>query len=209
MMEDTYISPAFGTPGLATTLLIGNVFVVSNFPSRGLFRTTVDAYPTEAYLVLTCQTSGSFDATPVVLTPYRVTQTAWTEAGAGWTNYTGSSPWTTAGGDYDSGNPGWTTTLSSAPAPNDRVVVDVTTLAQDAYDNRSGALELLLRVTGEYSGENRYMTFHSREATNASKRPVFDFLTACATVTLSDAEVDAVTVADALVDTVTLSDAEC
>jgi hypothetical protein len=71
----------------------------------------------------------------------RLTQTAWTEAGVTWNKYDGSSDWAAAGGDYTE-----TDKASSVPpAVNNWQTWTVTTLVQDALDNRNSVLDILAK----------------------------------------------------------------
>ena len=118
---------------------------------------------TSASLVLTISSLPS-----VALPCYarRVTQTAWVEAQADWTEYSTGNNWATAGGDATATDQASFTVATSGST----TTIDLTTLAIDAYTYRSDALHLLLRSQTEpFTGG---VTWHSSEAANTAYRPV-------------------------------------
>lgn len=84
-------------------------------------------------------------------TVYRLTQPAWTQAGATWNKYDGTNNWATAGGDYSTPSVAFTSPLSGATS---YTFPDIKTIVQDAIDNRSGWLELLCRPDNESPGSS-------------------------------------------------------
>jgi hypothetical protein len=116
---------------------------------RPLLRFTLGA-PSNA-TVLTCTLSVQADMVQAPLPGHvlRVTQSGWTETGATWNRYDGTTPWTTPGGDVDaaSGIP-----FPPPAAAGPFAFPDLTALCQDALAARGGQLDLLIRQDMETPG---------------------------------------------------------
>jgi hypothetical protein len=80
---------------------------------------------------------------------WRVTQPAWTEKGATWKRYDGTTPWTTPGGVVDTKSG-----IAFAPpvAPGAFAFPNLMALCQDAIAARRGQLDLLIRQDSETPG---------------------------------------------------------
>ena len=141
----------------------GNVFrVVIRFDLSGISGIL------SATLSLTCSFVGTGGRAGKIR---RLTQ-AWTEGGVSWNTYDGVTAWATPGGDY--------TTDGEIdiifPSETGVVNYDVSSLAIDAENNRSGSLDLLLMLADEAAGDDR-ADFDSGEATTESDRPLLTVVT--------------------------------
>ena len=122
---------------------------------------------TEATLTLTEHTDGMDDEQTVRV--QRVTQ-AMTEA-ATWATYDGSNSWTSAGGDFSTDIQSDTATSGGTLTINNSKFVE---LCQDALDNRSKSLKILLATVYELGGGNsgnQRMKYNSATDSTASDRP--------------------------------------
>lgn len=163
----TYLDSSVATTnfGSSTSLLVG---VTSDkngtYYKRSLLYTSISAIPAgqtifpSSKLRLYCSVAaGSAEASSI----NRITQTAWTEAGATWNKYDGTTDWTVAGGDF-------TTPTVSFNLPTATGWLEITgssmaTFLQDAYDNRSDNVHMLLKT----DTANVYQaTFDSDDGTN-------------------------------------------
>ena len=98
---------------------------------------------------------------------YRITQEAWTEAGATWNKYDGTNNWTTAGGDYTVTD-GDSDTIAG---PSEQLVfAALKNLTDDAIANRGSLLHLIL--IGPETGEvDNYYDAKSSDDATSSTRP--------------------------------------
>ncbi|MBI3837677.1 MAG: DNRLRE domain-containing protein [Planctomycetia bacterium] len=99
----------------------------------------------------------------------RVTQQNWTEAGATWSTYNGTSNWNVPGGDTSLVNSS-TVTLAHA---GDNVVfndANVVALITDAIANRANLLQLLVKRASE-PGTQDFGAFYSSENGTPANRP--------------------------------------
>jgi len=95
----------------------------------------------------------------------RMTQAGWVELEATWNQYANGSNWTTSGGDADTTQRTTFTTIGNGEGSVD--ALDAQPHCQDALDNRSGLVRLLIRPT-----ETGWSVgWHSSDSTTASKRP--------------------------------------
>lgn len=101
----------------------------------------------------------SNDAVGRTIQAYRLTQTAWTEAGATWNKYDGTNNWSTAGGDYTVTNGA----SSVVPASSGWMTWDVTTLAQYFQANTGKIAYFIIRDNDENIAPGRGCQFHSSE----------------------------------------------
>lgn len=98
--------------------------------------------------------------------------TAWTESGATWNKYDGVNAWPVngVGGDWDSEMEAICTQINGAVD----LLFDITAHVEDAMANRSGVLNLLLKITGVDCNGNpnfRHRYYSSDEAVETAKRP--------------------------------------
>ncbi len=125
---------------------------------------------TSASLTLTEHTDEVDDS--ITVRVLRITQESFTES-ATWNDYDGSNSWSSAGGDYSTDIVSNTTTSGGNLTINNSEFVE---LCQDAIDNRSGALRILigsayeLTMAGTLSG-NRRMRYNSSNDSTAADRP--------------------------------------
>jgi hypothetical protein len=110
---------------------------------------------------------GSNDPSGRIYNVYRLTQTAWTELGSTWNNYTATQHWTISGGDYS------TTDGASASVPSSFGWMNwaVTAQVQYAVNNVGGVAHLLIRDQGEDSATDYHASFYSKEWTTDADRP--------------------------------------
>jgi hypothetical protein len=99
---------------------------------------------------------------------YRLTQTAWTEAGVTWNKYDGTNNWAAAGGDYTTTN-GASVVVPAAPG---WMAWTVTAQVQTAIDSVGRIAHFLMR-DGTESGSTDYQAhFYTRDyAVDLTKRP--------------------------------------
>ena len=173
--EDAYIVNAFSTNNFGTSnnLLVGNQFFLGNINYRTLIRFKIDLPPestiTNATLTLT-HVSGGSGISNDTITAYRVLR-GWTESTVCWAYYEGTNAWTTAGANNNGSDHTTTNSVSVVLAnSSSNLVMNLTTLAQDAIDSRSGYLSLLL-VGPEGSGSNEFASFGSSDNSNVANRP--------------------------------------
>ena len=103
-------------------------------------------------------------STPPGCHAYRITESAWVESSS-WSYYDYGSTlsWATPGGDYTTTDGVAFTPDGTADASWDITGLDV--LVQDAIDNRSGQLLLLLKADSESGSLNTSRPFFTREGT--------------------------------------------
>lgn len=126
------------------------------------------AIVTSASLTLT-EFADEVTSTQTIRT-YRLTQAGVTES-CTWATYDGSNAWTTAGGDYSTAITSTQTTDGGTLVISDAGFVN---LANDALNNRSGLLRIILatqeELDGVTSGTQR-MKYNSASVATASDRP--------------------------------------
>lgn len=129
---------------------------------------TIPTYSEIESATITLKMTGA-GARPDPTTFYvnRVTQ-AWTHAGSTWSTYNGTNAWTTAGGDYTA--TGQVSVSVGAPVSGGTLTIDVADLVEDAVQNRSGQLNLIVRGP-EDVGYDAFVVVHSGHATTPSNRP--------------------------------------
>ncbi len=98
---------------------------------------------------------------------YRLTQTGWTESTATWNDYTTSTPWATAGGDYTATDKATTTAGVTVPGWDDW---DILNQVEYAIDNTSGVVHCLIRDENEAEPPITYF-YSSDEDGTAGDRP--------------------------------------
>ena len=101
-------------------------------------------------------------------TLYRVTQEAWTEAGATWNKYDGVTNWTLAGGDYDTTEKVQFTVQGPLTARRWQEI-DITTWLIDIINNHSRNAHMLLRLDDESAGVNTGGVFVDGEIAGGSE----------------------------------------
>jgi len=163
--KDTYLSSASATSnyGSQATFDLG-YYSKGTDNYRVLLEFDITAIPAgstidSATLDLYCsQATGTADA----CSGYRITRTNWVELEATWNKFsTAGGNWTTAGGDYDATTP--TPFTFTLPTTTGAKSYSCTAFVQDALDNRSGIVEILLRKNTESAGG--YVLYHSDEGT--------------------------------------------
>lgn len=168
---DTYINEAnpTATHGADPTLLIGEAAisdrgrVLMRFDLTALLGHTV----TSASLTMNANNDGLDTGTGLIC---RLTRTTWT-ADASWNKYDGTNNWTTAGADF---------TLDRAvpftiPEPAGGTITVNTAawiaLVQDAIDNRSGYLDILIKASIDQPGAGCGTNVDSVEDATVANRP--------------------------------------
>jgi hypothetical protein len=158
--QDTWRSfqPGFTTPetdGAPDGLDIKNIVGVDltkyfrTWLHFNLVSIPTDSVITSALLKMSVKATN---ATGAECTIHRLTQPDWLEEQLTWYDYnTGASlSWVTPGGDYTA--TGAITYNMAVATGTDAQVVDITTLVQDAIDNRAKQLHLLIKKTVETVG---------------------------------------------------------
>ncbi len=155
--------------GTATELIICGE---SSNLSRALlyFDVSTLSTPSAEYLGLYFTTLG----TSVAGRTYkicRLTQASWTEAGATWLKYDGTNVWTLAGGDFTVTG---AITFTIPSANNTWAYIDISSLVDDAINNRSNKLYILIQDSDEAEGgfSGAYAAFiASDDYADSSYRP--------------------------------------
>lgn len=153
--------------GAASSMLIGTQVVGSAYFNRGLFRFAINEIAgSQLSATLTLKYASGQISGSQTFTARRVTQTGWTEGGATWNTYNGTTAWATSGlgtSDY--------TTMHQATCVLTAVgdlVFDLSGMAQYAIDNLSGFLNVV--VIGPETITAKYVEVYSSEAA-VSVRP--------------------------------------
>lgn len=112
-------------------------------------------------------TTGGRTGGAAAATVYRCTRPLTVvESQFSWNNYKTGTAWTTAGGDYDGSTPtpvGFTHPASSGW----HEITGLSGFVTDAIANRQSIVALLLRDDDEDPGANAYVSYDSKEGTNA------------------------------------------
>ncbi len=178
---DTYIfsgapDTAYDTAGLD----VGKSYNKISCPhkSRILINFDVSSLPGETVSVATLNLYCYFDTASVTDTMYAYRcKRAWTEGGT-WNKYGGTNSWQEAGGkgaDDIAAGLGYATRASATTDTWATVTSGLAALVQDAIDNRSGILSLLIYAVGDGSpNENNKNTFRDSEYATAGLRPYLD-----------------------------------
>lgn len=175
---DSYISGQATTTNYGTDLgLACRLIMVGGFKvqwERTIFNFDLSSIPagsTINSISLALEVWG-VDASAAVKLQRCTRPATWTEMGVTWLKYDGTNNWTNAGGDRDltvtvtgtfpSGTGTWTIPTSA----------NFVTIAQDAIDNRSGILSLILFLSDESSsGSSRGGSMRSQEYDGGSAEP--------------------------------------
>lgn len=170
VINSTLPTTNFGTStAMAITWASGTTLI-----RRGLIRFDLSAIPAGSAISAAALTFNhadpTGDATGKALELHRITQPAWTELGSTWNTYDGTNNWASAGGDFVA-LAGATEAAPAAGGGAGTVEYDVKTLAQDALDERSGLLDLLIRLDNE-SGSDYSCVLRSSDYTTALERPL-------------------------------------
>jgi len=176
--KDAYISSSSATTnfGTATTCSLGVSGKSSTLFTRVLIEFDISSIPagttiTSANLSLYASAVAASSENAAVR---RVTQT-WTEASATWNTYDGVNPWPVngTGGDFTTTDQKlFSLQVASDPDPH---VISLTTLCQDALDNRSGILSVILMRRTEAS-PNATWVFLSSDDGTAATRPKLEIV---------------------------------
>lgn len=168
---DSYIDSGAPTTNYATTtpMILGRTSAGNT--KRALFRFNVSNIPVGATLTsatLTIPISGGTVSATTTWYCNRLTQTAWTETGVTWNDYSVGNAWAAPGGDY-------TTTdrdsYTYAGVPPSLIFSAMTALVQDAITNRSGILDLIIVSNSESGSTNRFLSPFCSDSAAAS-RPI-------------------------------------
>ncbi|MEX0675965.1 MAG: DNRLRE domain-containing protein [Pirellulales bacterium] len=168
VMDGSYAGVNFGntTPLGIGTAQVGKI----TLRVRALVRFDLGAIPQGATILDATLTlihaPGSVISGSQQFKAYRLTRAEWTEFGATWNQYDGSSSWTAAGGDYTTEGYDSVTITSGI---QDLVFDSLAGLAADAIANRDGLLHLL--VIGPELGTNNNLLVHSSDSAEPVKRP--------------------------------------
>ena len=115
---------------------------------------------------------------------YKITRNDWVELEATWNSYKTGFAWTTAGGDYVTSNPAGGSV--AYPASYGWVGFDITAIVQDAVNNVSGSVNVLIKFADETITQDA--VHRSKEYATASLRPklVISYTLAPATRSVSE-----------------------
>lgn len=145
--QDTYLASTDGTDHYRS--ITGRVGFTGATVYRTLLGFDLSAIPADATVdaasLLLWVYAGASTVRPFQV--HRIDAAGWNQH-ATWTTRDGSTPWTTAGGDYATP----ATQQLNAPGITDAgalLDLDLRTLAADAVANRGGALDLLVRMVDE------------------------------------------------------------
>lgn len=153
--------------GTAVNLRIGTLYAgevktnawrpILNFDVSALIGKTINT---------TKLTREIFAASPGGFSSYlsRCTRpSTWTEGGVTWNKYDGTNTWTAGGGDFDDTGPPAKIDYTEANSTGPHDIIGLKALVDDALDNRSGILSIILRpVVGDPEVSDA-VTFRSRE----------------------------------------------
>ena len=117
---------------------------------------------------------------------YKITRDDWTETGVTWNSYKSGSAWTAGGGDFVTSNPSGDSL--NFPASAGWMAWNVLNIVQDAVDNVSGSVNILVK-TAEDQGTHFDGVFWTKEYVgDTSLRPklVIDYTVPPATVSASE-----------------------
>lgn len=169
--DDTYITDTNPSSnyGGAVVMTVGqdqddNGKDVDEFEYRALLRFDVSSIASYTILssTLTLTVPSGYFAASQSLTLYRCGQPAWTELGATWNTYDGTSIWTSG-----AGNP--TTPSTTISFSGSSALFDTTSLVIDAIQNRGSIVNCVL--DGNTFGETVLANFGSFDHTTPSSRP--------------------------------------
>ena len=138
-------------------------FLLIDLDAAGL---PADATIDSAELDLTVYSTAG--TSTVDTTIARLTRTDWVEAEATYNSYSTGNLWSTPGGDFTAVDSFTVDTMPAFPAT--WTIDGLETLVQDALDNRSGLLSLLLKKTLE-SGGTRLVRIRDSEYATVDDRP--------------------------------------
>lgn len=152
--KDAYIDSAATTTNYNTTVL----GISSTLRSLIHFDlTSIPANSTITSAVLRFYVLAYGGVLPNAVTFSRITEAGWVEAEADWLEYSNGNAWASAGGDFTATG-AFSTSITSA-GYNSFIGANLVALCQDAYDNRSDQLHLMMT-----SSEETY--FYSRSGTS-------------------------------------------
>ncbi len=174
---DTYVHSVNDTTnyGSSTTFSVGFNGTKGSIITRAFLEFDISDIPAGAIIISASLALEITAAAPLSNWPshvYRLLRTDWEEGAATWNVYKTATSWdslgcSTDGVDYTSVN-GVAFNLPSGTGQ--KFIMGLGTLAQDALDNRLGALCLFLRRDTE-SGSTAMITARSGEYGTASQRP--------------------------------------
>lgn len=160
--KDTFIKTVGGPFGASVVIDAGYSTGKSSFTERGLITFDVSLLGTP-YTVGTAYLNLYVKAFPAWVTfrTGRLTH-SWTEDYATWSNSDNGVPWSFPGGSYDLTD---SVIFSTGGLTTGWWSIDATALVQDAIDNRSSIVDLILRLVTE-SGDTQILSVSSRTGTN-------------------------------------------
>ena len=171
-VADTYLDASNSTTNYGTTTFF-SIEGENTRLKRALLKFDLSTLPSNATIVsasLVLQKVGT-DVTANDVSVYRMGTTTpaqnWTETGASWDKYTGSSSWTVSGANSDIFATPYATTSVSA---NGSYSWTVTSLVNDWVNNSIANNGIMLRANPEQSGNQPLFDFNSKQA--ASNQPV-------------------------------------
>jgi hypothetical protein len=163
---DTYIRSNQATTnfGTATSMSVFRTVFLGR-TDRAILEFDVSAIPVGAHVSSATLTLNVTIAVAALLNVHRLTQAGFSESQATWNVYATGQAWTTPGGDYDPTVAGTIDPLADGPVES----TDLAALVQDAIENRSGRLIMLLKQANE--GVDGNLQFSSSDHATAANRP--------------------------------------
>ena len=108
---------------------------------------------------------------------YRITQAAWTEAGATWDKYDGVNAWVAAGGDYDSGGAHPHVHVTMPAVTVQSYEIEITDMVTDAITNHSRSLDLMFVLDDENPAASIQFYWQSKDnAASPERRPYLNII---------------------------------
>ena len=109
---------------------------------------------------------------------FRITQAAWTEAGATWNKYDGVNAWVAAGGDYDGEgtHPHVDVTMPAAIVAG-WFEIEVTDMVTDAITNHSRSLDLMFILDNENPASSiQFYWWNKDQPGSPERRPYLNII---------------------------------
>jgi len=163
-----YLSSPNSNFGTSSLVDVGMIIADPTVARRGVVHFNMDDIPANATVItaiLDMYSPTDMGVPPHPAHVYRFTNGIWVETTITWNSDNGSftttDPVGVAWNTYDAGG------IFGAPPSN----IDIATLAQDAYDNRSKQLHILLKVDDESGAVQNGQHLRSKEGTPDEERP--------------------------------------
>lgn len=165
---DTYIVEGITGPlGTSTTLVGGQIIVVSNRVARILMRFNLGAFAgitLYSAVLRFALIDAEFLDGPHEVYCHELTKTDWVESQATYLNASTGNPWASAGGDFNA-TPFLTTEVSNGATSLSLNLLPLALL------KRGGNMDLLIKLPEGIDHQDHFITAWSRETTVLANRP--------------------------------------